>query len=113
MSDMTLSQTKSLKAFLKESGVKNFKQFFTKHVENETVNCTFFTLVPDQGEKITGLVAKTIDEPVNCQQAVSSGNYEVSLFTSLDDEGEVRSTWLIHKHQSDGTAGADEEIDFG
>lgn len=113
MSDMTLSQTKSLKAFLKESGIKNFKQFFTKRVSTDTVDCTFFTLVPDHGEKINGLVAKTIDEPVNCQKAVSSGNYEVSLFTSIDDEGEARSTWLIHKHQSDGTAGKDEEIDFG
>lgn len=110
---MTLTQTKSLKAFLKESGITNFKQFFTKDVKNDKVDCTFFTLVPDIGEKISGLVSKAIEVPVNCQEAVSSGNYEVSWFTSQDeDTGKTQSCWLIHNHQDMGTAGKDKEIVF-
>lgn len=110
MAELALSQTMSLKAFLKGK-IKNFNQFFIKHVDNEDVQCTFFCLATESG-KVRGLVAKTITENVNTQKAVSSGDYEVSWYTVTDDDGEAKSCWLIHRHADDGKAGKNEEIDF-
>lgn len=112
MAKPMLSQTKSLKVFLRERGIHNFSQFFQKTVKVGEKNVSFFTLVDDQGNKTNGLVASTIEGAVNTKEALGK-DYEVSWFTTQDTDGKDQSIWLLHRHQSDGTAGKDEEIDFG
>lgn len=95
---ITLSKTTSLANFVEKYGIYNLDRFFTKHIDDNEkgVDCTFFTLVPENGPKVHGIVARTIQDAVNTKEAIHSGKYEVSLM-SVYRNSKIESSWLIHR----------------
>lgn len=94
---LSLTKTKSFKLFLKEHNIRKFNQIFIKNIEDEDFNTIIFTIIPDEGEKIRGLVSKNLADcpAINTQEGIE--DVQISWLTITDIDGNQKSSWLVHK----------------